>query len=68
MINDDKIYYSLCAEEIRVVAKERYDMELADDEIDCIGKKIGDAIDWYEIIADLIGSYLFDKEWEANRP
>ncbi|MDR1553622.1 MAG: hypothetical protein LBS69_09205 [Prevotellaceae bacterium] len=46
----DKVIYKLVVEDILNVAKDRIDRQLTDNEIEQIADKVGDLIDWYDVI------------------
>ncbi len=67
--NYNKIIYQLTIEDIQTVAEENFGRELSTKEINKIIDPIGDGIQWYEIINEVIKSELeieeldeFDKE------
>jgi hypothetical protein len=52
-MNNEKIIYSICVDDIYQVAYET-GMELTEKEITEISKKIGDYIDWHQAIENAI--------------
>ncbi len=50
MIDNSKIIYSLNIEDVQNVAEKELGRELTEKELGVIENKIGDYIDWYEVI------------------
>ena len=53
-MNRKKVIYSLCIEDIQVVAEQEIERELTIEEINRIKDTIATKINWYDAIADAI--------------
>ena len=51
MIDPKKIIYSINVEDVQTVAIEEFDKTLTENEIKLVEDKIGDYIDWFEVIS-----------------
>lgn len=60
---DKKIIYQLTTEDIQNVANVELERDLTSDELKIISDKIGDYIDWYEIIDSILNSELKQQEY-----
>ena len=49
-IEKDKIIYSINIEDIQTVAKQELNRKLSEEELKMVELKLGDYIDWYEVI------------------
>ena len=69
---DDYVLYSINVEDIRRVSGEEELRELTDEEIQKIGDKLGDTIDWYEAvlmaIRDVVPDIDENTEEEDEEP
>ena len=65
---DEKIIYSLTAEDLQTVAKVVYGKELSSKEIEIVSEKIGDYFsDWFDKVDSAIENTLeLEKLEEAN--
>ena len=54
-MKNDTVIYQLTVEDLQSVAEEKLNRILTDDEIEIIARKIGDYIDWYHAIENVIG-------------
>ena len=54
MKNQEKIIYSIDAEDVQQVADEILDRKLNEEELEIIENEIGGYIDWYQAIQDVI--------------
>lgn len=59
---DNKIIYELTIEDVQNVAREEIERELSIDELQVVEDKIGNYIDWYELIESVINSELQKKD------
>lgn len=50
----DKIVYHINVADIQTVAQEELERDLTDEEINVVEEKIGEQIDWYEAIRNII--------------
>ncbi|RJP56623.1 MAG: hypothetical protein C4543_11070 [Ignavibacteriales bacterium] len=53
-----KIIYQLTTEDVQNVANAELERDLTSDELKIVADKIGDYIDWYEIIDSILNSEL----------
>ena len=58
----NKTIYRLQVADIQHVAKEVYGRPLTNDEVEKVIEPVGDAISWYDIVADAIDYALFIKK------
>jgi hypothetical protein len=58
----NKIIYSINIEDIQNVAGKELGRELTVEEIRIVEDKIGDQIDWYGAISDVLDKYIAIKE------
>ncbi len=58
MIDNSKIIYSINIEDVQNVAQQELGRELKEKELKVIENKIGDYIDWYEIINMIIANNI----------
>ncbi|MFQ3599464.1 MAG: hypothetical protein SNJ55_10430 [Chloroherpetonaceae bacterium] len=56
--NLEKIIYQLTVEDLQNVANEELNRDLTEEEIKLLEDKIGDYIDWYEIISSAISNNI----------
>jgi len=61
MTNNDTVVYSINVEDLQTVAKRELARKLTTEEIELVGDKVGDFIDWREAIASAIELALSDK-------
>ena len=54
MENREKIIYSINIKDVKNVAQQEFDIELSEQDLKIIENKIGDYIDWYQAIVDVI--------------
>jgi hypothetical protein len=54
----DKIIYQLTVEDLQNVANDNLNRDLTKEEIELLEDKIGDYIDWYEIISTSIFNHI----------
>ncbi len=54
----EEIIYSLNINDIYLVADQELNRNLSEDEISKISNKVGDYIDWYQVIKDAINDSL----------
>lgn len=54
----DKIIYQLTVEDLQNVANDNLNRDLTKEEIEVLEDKIGDYIDWYEIISTAIFNHI----------
>lgn len=54
----EKIIYQLTVEDLQNVANDELNRDLTEDEIKLLEDKIGDYIDWYEIISSAISNHI----------
>lgn len=54
----DKIVYQLTVEDLQNVANDELSRDLTEEEIKLLEDKIGDYIDWYEIISSAISNHI----------
>ncbi|MDX2128994.1 MAG: hypothetical protein SFU91_08160 [Chloroherpetonaceae bacterium] len=47
----DKIIYQLTVEDLQIVANDELNLDLTEEEIKLLEDKIGDYVDWYNIIS-----------------
>ncbi|MBC6400390.1 MAG: hypothetical protein GDA42_13140 [Ekhidna sp.] len=57
-LNNEKIIYSLCIEDIQTVAEQEIERKLTNKEIEEIQDTIAEKIDWYEAIAHSISEKI----------
>ncbi len=61
MGNEEKVIYSINIEDVQNVADERLDRHLNKEELKRVEDKIGNHIDWYGIISDIIDGMITSK-------
>ena len=54
MENREKVIYSINIKDVKDVAQQEFDIELSEHDLIKIENKIGDYIDWYRAIVDVI--------------
>jgi hypothetical protein len=54
----DKIIYQLTVEDLQNVANDELSRNLTEEEIRLLENKMGDYIDWYEIISFVISNHI----------
>jgi len=54
----EKIVYQLTVEDLQNVANDELNRDLTEEEITLLENKIGDYIDWYEIICSAISNHI----------
>ena len=54
MENREKVIYSINIKDVKDVAQREFDIELSEHDLIKIENKIGDYIDWYQAIVDVI--------------
>lgn len=54
----DKIIYQLTVEDLQNVANDELNRDLTEEEIKLLEDKIGDYVDWYEIISSAISNHI----------
>lgn len=54
MENREKVIYSINIKDVKGVAQQEFDIELSEHDLIKIENKIGDYIDWYQAIVDVI--------------
>lgn len=59
---DEKIIYQITTEDVQNVANAELERELTPDEIKIVSDKIGDYINWYDIIGSILNSELNQRE------
>jgi hypothetical protein len=62
MYSSRKIIYHINVEDLQTVAEQELDRALDDKEIDAIGEKLGDHINWYEAISEAINDVIGVEE------
>jgi hypothetical protein len=55
---DEKIIYQLTTEDVQNVANAELERDLTPDELKIVSDKIGDYINWYDIIDSILNSEL----------
>jgi len=58
MYSKEKIIYYINVQDLQAVAEQELERTLTDKEIDLIGDKLGDHVNWYEAIASAIGDVI----------
>lgn len=58
MIDTSKIIYSISNEDIQNVAEQEIGRKLTEKELKIIENKIGDYIDWYEVLNSIIADNI----------
>ncbi|MBW7886830.1 MAG: hypothetical protein H3C35_00540 [Bacteroidetes bacterium] len=64
-MRSDKVIYSLCIQDIQVVALEILDRKLTKEELDKVLGPIADRISWYDVIEDVITQEI---EFNSDKP
>jgi hypothetical protein len=54
----DKVIYQLTVEDLQNVANDELSRDLTEEEVRLLEDKIGDYIDWYEIISVAISNHI----------
>lgn len=55
---DEKIIYQITTEDVQNVANAELERELTPDELKIVSDKIGDYINWYDIIDSILSSEI----------
>ena len=53
---ENDIFYSLNIADIRNVARNEFDVELSDHEIETVKNEVAKRLDWYGVVSDSISS------------
>ncbi len=62
MNDNNKIIYSINIEDVQNVAKQELHRLLTDKELKLVEDKIGDYMNWYDVVAILIGNIIKDEK------
>ncbi|MFZ3166828.1 MAG: hypothetical protein WA130_04375 [Candidatus Methanoperedens sp.] len=67
MIDTSKIIYSINIEDVQNVAEQELGRELKEKELKVVEDKIGDYIDWYEIVNMIITNNIAAIQTKRNQ-